>query len=84
MARIPVVATMENQETIKKSVSNGLGISILSASAAQDYVEQGKLLRFSMKEGGIFRKIYLVWSAQRRPREAARQLIRFVEERYRL
>lgn len=80
--RLKVVASMSNQETIKKSVSNGMGVSIMSAAAVSDYVEQGKLLQFSMKEGGIYRKLYMVWNRNNKPGMAARTFLQFVRELY--
>lgn len=80
--RLRVVASMSNQETIKKSVSNGMGVSIMSAAAVHDYVEQGKLLQFPMKDGGICRKLYMVWNRNNKPGMAARTFIQFVRELY--
>lgn len=82
LTRLRVVASMCNQETIKKSVGNGMGVSIMSAAAIHDYVEQGKLLQFPMKEGGIFRKLYMVWNRNNKPGMAARTFIQFVRELY--
>lgn len=79
---VPIVATMNNQETIKKSVSNGMGVSIMSAAAVSDYVEQGRLLQFPLKEGGIYRKLYMVWNRNNKPGMGARTLIQFVRELY--
>lgn len=80
--RLRVVASMSNQETIKKSVANGMGISMMSAAAVRDYVEQGKLLQFPMKDGGIYRKLYMVWNRNNKPGIAARTFIQFVRELY--
>lgn len=78
--RLQIVADMDNQEAIKKSVSNGMGVSILSAAAAQDYVEQGKLYRFEIKPGGMFRKLYLVWNRNHKPGPGAKIFLQFVRE----
>ena len=45
-----MIASIENQETIKKSVSQGLGISVLSALASKDEVEEGHILAFPIRE----------------------------------
>lgn len=38
-----IVASIENQETIKRSVENGIGVSIISRLAAKKEIEEGKL-----------------------------------------
>ena len=62
LKRMNVVATISNQETIKKSVSTAMGIAIISSAAVEDYVAQGQLLRFPLAEGDIYRKLYMVWT----------------------
>ncbi len=59
-AELKIVAEMENTESIKKSVSQGLGISIVSNSAAEDYRQFGKLLTFDFDNMSLTRKLYLV------------------------
>lgn len=82
LKRIPIVAAMSNQETIKKSVSTGMGISIISGAAAEDYVRQGKIRCFSIREGNISRKLYMVWNKANKPGPAARVFVQFVREMY--
>ncbi|ADL03636.1 selenium metabolism-associated LysR family transcriptional regulator [Lacrimispora saccharolytica] len=82
LSRLEIVATISNQETIKKSVEAAMGISILSGAAVDDYVEQGALLRFSPGPQEIYRKLYMVWSKNHKPGKAARLFIRFVRELY--
>lgn len=82
ISRLRVVASMSSQETIKKSVGNGMGISIMSAAAVNDYVQQGKLLQFPMRDGGVCRKLYMVWNRNNKPGMAARTFIQFVRELY--
>ena len=53
MNELNVAAIMENQETIKRSVENGMGISILSDLAVRDAVDAGRLFAFPLgKTGG--------------------------------
>lgn len=75
-----VVATISNQETIKKSVREAMGISIISSAAVEDYVKEGALLRFTLAEGEVFRKLYMVWSKNHKPGQAARLFIQYVRE----
>jgi len=80
--RLEIVATISNQETIKKSVEAAMGISIISGAAVDDYVEQGSLLRFPLGAEEVYRKLYMVWSKNHKPGKAARLFIRFVRELY--
>lgn len=78
--RMNVVATISNQETIKKSVREAMGISIISSAAVEDYVKDGAVLRFTLEEGDVFRKLYMVWSKNHKPGQAARLFIQYVRE----
>lgn len=82
LEKLHIVATMSSQETIKKAVSTGMGISIMSGAAAEDYVRQGKLRCFPIREGDISRKLYMVWNKASKPGPAARVFIQFVREMY--
>ena len=61
MNELNVAAIMENQETIKRSVENGMGISILSDLAVRDAVDAGRLLAFPLGKTGGKRDISLVF-----------------------
>lgn len=82
LSRLEVVATISNQETIRKSVEADMGVSIISGAAVADYVERGSLLQFSIGEQDVYRKLYMVWSKNHKPHKAARLFIRFVRELY--
>lgn len=43
LSELNIVASIQNQETIKRSVRNGMGISILSRLAAEDEIRSGVL-----------------------------------------
>ncbi|WP_077611832.1 selenium metabolism-associated LysR family transcriptional regulator [Clostridium sp. Marseille-P2415] len=82
LSRLEIVATINNQETIKKSVGAAMGISIISSAAVEDYVKQGSLLRFSLSADDVYRKLYMVWSKNHKPGKAARLFLQFVRELY--
>ncbi len=82
MAEFRVAAVMENQETIKRSVRSGMGISILSRLAAEDEVRVGKLLEFPLGEEGGSRSVNLVFDADYPVLPAADRLIHKVKELY--
>lgn len=82
MAEFCIAAVMENQETIKRSVRSGMGISILSGLAAEDDVRAGKLLEFPLGTEGGSRSVNLVFDAAYPVLPAADKLIRKVKELY--
>lgn len=82
MTELNVAATMENQETIKRSVESGMGISILSDLAVRDAVRSGRLLSFPLSRRGGKRNIYLVIDKDYPTLPGAEKFIRTVKEIY--
>ncbi len=60
-----IVARMDNPESIKMSVSEGIGVSLISDLAVSAEVKAGKLLAFPFSPQAEERKLYVVW-----PRDA--------------
>jgi len=58
--RIRVVAAIDDTETIKKMVSAGVGISVISEDAAREYVDRGTVLSFPL-EGTMPYHLYFVY-----------------------
>ena len=56
-----IVARMDNPETIKMSVAEGLGVSLISDLAVSAEVRAGKLLAFPFAPQPEERKLYVVW-----------------------
>lgn len=77
-----VAAVMENQETIKRSVGSGMGISILSKLAAEEEIKDGKLLAFPLGESGGKRNINMVYDAAYPSLPAADKFIKTVRDMY--
>lgn len=61
LSELNIVASIQNQETIKRSVRNGMGISILSRLAAEDEIRSGVLRAVPLGETGGKRNINLVF-----------------------
>lgn len=59
--KLRTVACMDNPEAIKSSVSQGMGVSVISQMAVQEEVASGRLLAFDLDPEGAFRKIYVTW-----------------------
>ena len=60
-----IVARMDNPESIKISVEEGMGVSIISDLAVSAEIKAGKLLVFPFTPQPEERKLYMVW-----PRDA--------------
>lgn len=76
---LDVVASIANQETIKKSVKQGMGITVLSKLAAED--EQG-FLTFAIPGADEGRDINLVYNKNYQMTRSADRFIRIVKEVY--
>ena len=74
-----IVASIANQETIKKSVKQGMGITVLSRLAAED--EDG-LLIFPIPGADEGRDINLVYNKNYQMTRSADRFIRIVKEVY--
>ncbi len=57
--KLKIIASIENQETIKKSVKQGMGISIISRLAAEEEAKSGDLLTFLFQRQ--IRDVTLTW-----------------------
>lgn len=79
METLDIVASIANQETIKKSVKQGMGITVLSRLAAED--EDG-LLIFPIPGVDEGRDINLVYNKNYQMTRSADRFIRIVKEVY--
>lgn len=77
-----IIASIENQETIKKSVRQGMGISVLSRLATADEVEAGFILAFSIPKADKGRNINLVYNKNYQLSRSAERFIKVVKEVY--
>ena len=78
-----VIARMNDLEGIKKSIVNGLGLSILSARSAIDLQKTKQILLFPLEESAHKRTFYIVYSKNRILKPHVRQFIQFVQNFYR-
>ena len=82
LSELNIVASIQNQETIKRSVRNGMGISILSRLAAEDEIRSGVLRAVPLGETGGKRNINLVFDRRSLHSTEAEKLIDLVKEMY--
>lgn len=80
--RLRIIASIANQETIKKSVIQGMGISILSRLAAKNEVENGRVLEFPIPEADEGRDLNLVYNKNHPLTRSAQRFIKTVKEIY--
>lgn len=81
-AGLDIIASIENQETIKKSVRQGMGISILSKLATADEVANGEILAFPIPNSDEGRDINLVYNKNCQMTRSAERFIKVVKEVY--
>lgn len=77
-----VVASIENQETIKRSVSNGLGISIISKLAAKEEIESKQVISFALPIRDSGRDLNLVFNRNFQLSASAERFIKIVKDMY--
>lgn len=80
--RLNVVARMNDLESIKKSIVNGLGISILSGRSVSDLQKTKQILVFPLGEPSHKRSFYIVYSKNRILKPHVKQFIQFVRDYY--
>lgn len=79
---LKILAQMDSTESIKQAVSKGLGISIISRIAAEDYARFGLVLMFDLKSEFLNRKFYFVYHKDRPLSPAAEAFMKFAREFY--
>lgn len=79
---LDVLASIENQETIKKSVRQGMGISVLSRLATKDEAAAGFIKVFPIPGADEGRDINLVYNKNYQLSRSAKRFIKVVKEVY--
>jgi DNA-binding transcriptional LysR family regulator len=77
-----IVASIENQEMIKSSIRQGLGISILSKLAVKEEVEKGNLLAFNIPKTKSAREMYMVYNKNYPLSRSAKKFFEVVKDIY--
>ena len=77
-----VIARMNDLESIKKSIVNGLGISILSSRSVNDLQKTKQILVFPLEEAAHKRSFYIVYSKNRILKPHVKQFVQFVRDYY--
>lgn len=79
---IRVIARINDQETIKRMVAGGMGISMISERSARNYLETGKLLKFEFEAFPADRFLYVVFRKDLIQRGPTKSFIKLLEKKY--
>ena len=77
-----IVARLEDPEAVKRMVTQGAGVSVLSALSVRQEQADGRVLVFPMDETGLQRMIYLAHRQNLTPTAAEKQFLTFVQGHY--
>lgn len=81
--RLKVSARINDPEAIKNLVAGGLGVSVVSARAARNFLMEKRLLAFELPEWAEVRKLYVVTRTDGQQDPKIREFVDFVVEHYR-
>ncbi len=81
---LKITASIENQETIKKYVAGGMGISVVSRLAAEDAVKRNEILEIPIPLEHAGRQLNIVFGRQTQPSDSVKHLIDYVKEQYKI
>lgn len=76
---LQVAARANDQEAIKNMVAGGLGVSLISRFAAEDYLESRRLICFEFPETVSSRSLYLVYRTGYMLQDDLQNFIRFIK-----
>mgnify|MGYP004473488175 FL=1 len=84
MEDLNVVASIENSETIKRSVKSGMGVTVISRLAAQEDIESGAVLCFPLSLDGSTsgRDLNLVYNKNYHLSTSAERFVKVVKGMY--
>lgn len=77
-----IIARINDQEAIKKLVAGGLGVSIISKMAAENYISEKRILCFSLDPYTTSRNLYLIYRRNDILKPYIQRFIQFVGKRY--
>ena len=80
--KLNVIASMESTEAIKRAVTNGMGISLISKLAAEDEIQKGKLLAFPISAEDMRRDINVIYNRNLQLSRSSERFIKVVKELY--
>ena len=82
MGELDIIASIDNQETIKRSVRQGMGVSILSRLATEEEVQEGHMLAFPIPKSDAGRDINLVYNKNTPMTANVERFIKIIKDIY--
>ena len=80
--QLQVVARINDPEAIKNLVAGGLGVSIISQRAAQNFIQEKRLLSFDLPEWANERRLFAAYRTDRGGEAHIREFTRFLVRHY--
>lgn len=77
-----IVARMNDLEAVRRSIVQGIGISVLSYRSARDLADSKQLLLFPLDKVSSVRTFYIVYNKNRILKSHVKQFIHFTEGFY--
>lgn len=81
---LSVIARLNDQESIKRLVAGGLGISFISEKAVEHDREEGRLLVFELPGAPAARSLYLAYRKDYVMKRHVEQFMEFLQTYYKL
>ena len=79
-----VIAVMDDAAALKRCITLGMGISILSRATVRTDAQQGRLLLFPLGQSAFLRRLYIVYPSIRHMSEQAIHFLDFIKRYYRI
>ena len=80
--QLNITARVNDPEAIKNLVARGLGVSIISQRAAQNFIREKRLLAFDLPEFTNSRKLYLAYRTEHGESTHIQEFVEFVKQFY--
>lgn len=80
--QLHITARVNDPEAIKNLVAQGLGVSIISQRAAQNFIREKRLLAFDLPEDTNTRKLYLAYRGDQGASTHIQEFVDFVKRYY--
>lgn len=78
---LQVVARVNDQEAIKNLVAGGLGVSLISARAAQNFALEKRILTFDLPEKLAARSMYLIYRKNYLLSSYVQEFLKFINDK---
>ena len=79
---IKATARINDLESIKMSIANGLGVSVLARKVTEDMERDGKITVCPLTENGVYRDYFLIYPKSLAKDKPVYDFIKFIEKNY--